>query len=34
MSTQPSTTTDAPLVRLEHAGERFLFASRWLLAPL
>jgi len=29
--------SDAPestLVKIEHAGERFLFASRWLLAPL
>jgi uncharacterized protein (TIGR00645 family) len=26
-------TRPAPLIALEHASERFLFASRWLLAP-
>jgi len=30
----PSRTPETPLVRVEHAGEQFLFASRWLLAPL
>lgn len=25
---------ESALVKIEHAGERFLFASRWLLAPL
>ena len=30
MTSAPETT----LVKIEHAGERFLFASRWLLAPL
>jgi len=29
-----SRTPETPLVRVEHAGEQFLFASRWLLAPL
>ena len=29
-----SRTPETPLMRVEHAGEQFLFASRWLLAPL
>ena len=37
MTNAPSTpprATETPLMRIEHAGEQFLFASRWLLAPL
>ena len=30
----PPRTAETPLMRIEHAGEQFLFASRWLLAPL
>ncbi|MGN6326278.1 TIGR00645 family protein [Pseudolysinimonas sp.] len=36
MSTEPTTPTRPPrwYEQVEHGGERFLFASRWLLAPL
>jgi len=37
MSTDPTTTPPRPprwYEHVEHGGERFLFASRWLLAPL
>ncbi len=35
MSTDPTPTRRTPWnERVEHGGERFLFASRWLLAPL
>ena len=36
MSTDPTTTPRPPrwYERVEHGGERFLFGSRWLLAPL
>jgi uncharacterized protein (TIGR00645 family) len=32
--TQPTPTKSSPMLALEHASERFLFASRWMLAPL
>lgn len=31
---EPPAPKHARLLALEHAGERFLFASRWMLAPL
>jgi uncharacterized protein (TIGR00645 family) len=34
MSTDPSPTPTRWYERIEHGGERFLFASRWILAPL
>ncbi len=32
--TEPTPTKDTPLLSLEHASERLLFASRWFLAPI
>jgi uncharacterized protein (TIGR00645 family) len=34
MSIEPRTTSTGSFAKVEHAGERLLFASRWLLAPL
>jgi len=34
MSSDPNPTRTRWYERIEHGGERFLFASRWLLAPL
>ncbi|CAN5181679.1 TIGR00645 family protein [soil metagenome] len=31
---EPTPKKDTPLLALEHGSERFLFGSRWLLAPL
>jgi uncharacterized protein (TIGR00645 family) len=34
MTTDPTPTRTRWYERIEHAGERFLFGSRWILAPL